>query len=395
MKAKSDCTAVFSPGPGALAVRVESSVGTLFGRAIEAAARRVAAEFGVATGGLAIDDNGALDHVVAARVEAALRGAGFRSSRVAAPDAAVRGPAAERPAGGTAPGPARRRSRLYLPGNQPDLFANAGLFGADCLILDLEDSVPTSRKEEARILVRRTLESHPDFFGRAEIAVRINPLAGLWGAADLAELSRTLPQAILLPKCESQAEVQELDRQLDRLESALGDRYGRTVLMPILETARGVLAAATIASASDRVAALCFGAEDFAADIGVRRTAAGTESLAARQAIVLAAKAAGVQALDSVFSDTGDAEGFAAYCAASRAMGFDGVGVIHPRQIAVANRAFSPTAEEIEEARAVVAALAEAESAGSGVASLKGKMIDAPVALRARRIVAAEERKGG
>jgi citrate lyase subunit beta/citryl-CoA lyase len=224
--------------------------------------------------------------------------------------------------------------------------------------------------------------------------VRINPLAGAWGAADLAELSRTPPQAILLPKCESQADVQALGRELDRLEAARGDARGRTRILPILETARGVLAAAAIASASDRVAALCFGAEDFTADIGVRRTAAGTESLHARQAIVLAAKAAGIQALDSVFSDTGDAEGFAAYCAASRAMGFDGVGVIHPRQIAVANRAFSPTADEIEEARAVLAALAEAESAGSGVASLKGKMIDAPVALRARRVVASAERKG-
>ena len=190
----------------------------------------------------------------------------------------------------------------------------------------------------------RTLESHADFFRGAELVVRINPLSGPWGAADLAELALVLPQAILLPKCEGPAEVQELDRELDRLEAAAGGARGRTRILPILESARGVLAAAAIASASDRLAALCFGAEDFTADIGVRRTAAGTESLVARQSVVLAAKAAGIQALDSVFSDTGDQEGFAAYCAASRAMGFDGVGVIHPRQIAVANRAFSPTA---------------------------------------------------
>ncbi len=386
MKAKSDCTVVYVPGSGALDVKVQSTVGALFGRAIAATARGVAAELGAATGSLAIDDQGALDYVVAARVEAALGAAGFRP-----PQAAARGAIPREPA----PEPARRRSRLYLPGNQPDFFANAGLFGADCLILDLEDSVLPSRKDEARILVRRTLESHPEFFRGAELAVRINPLPGAWGAADLAGLARTLPHTILLPKCESPAQVQELDRELDRLETAAGDAHGRIRILPILETARGVLAAAPIAAASDRVAGLCFGAEDFSADIGARRTAAGTEALFARQAIVLAARAAGVQPLDSVFSDVADTEGFAAYCAASRSLGFDGVGILHPRQIAIANRAFSPTEKEIEDAQAVVAALAEAEAAGSGVASLGGKMIDAPVALRARRIMAVAGRKGG
>jgi citrate lyase subunit beta/citryl-CoA lyase len=200
---------------------------------------------------------------------------------------------------------------------------------------------------------------------------------------------------MLLPKCESAAAVQELDRELGRIERAAGGAIGRTRILPIVESARGVLAAAAIASASDRVAGLSFGAEDFAADIGARRTAAGTEALYARQALVVAARAAGVQALDSVYADTGDLAGFEAYCAASRAMGFDGVGILHPRQISVANRAFSPTEEEIAEARAVVAALAEAEAAGSGVASQDGKMIDAPVARRARRIMALAERKGG
>jgi len=382
MKAKSDCAVVYVPGAGSLDVKVRSTVGALFGRAIAAAAKKV----GATTGSLGIDDQGALDHVVAARVEAALRAAGFRL-----PPTAARGPAPREPA----PGPARRRSRLYLPGNQPDFFANAGLFGADCLILDLEDSVAPTRKDEARILVRRTLESHPGFFRGCELMVRINPLAGAWGAADLAELALVLPNAILLPKCESPADVQALDHELDRLEAARGDARGRTRILPILETARGVLAAAAIAAASDRVTGLGFGAEDFSTDIGARRTTAGTEALFARQAIVLAARAAGVQPLDSVFSDLEDAEGFAAYCAASRGLGFDGVGILHPRQIAIANRAFSASEKEIEEARAVVAALAEAETAGSGVASLDGKMIDAPVALRARRIIAAADRKGG
>lgn len=370
MKAKSDCTAAYVPGPAPLAVRVESSVSALFGRAIEETARRAAAACGAATGTLFIDDTGALDHVVAARVEAALRAAGFR------------GPVPVRPAGTASPGSSprerRRRSRLYLPGNQPDLLPNVGLFLADCLILDLEDSVAPARKEEARILVRRSLETHRDFFRASEIIVRINSLSGPWGEADLAELTQCLPDAVILPKCESAVDVEHLDRLLGS---------AGTLIMPLVETARGVLAAAAIAAASPRVAALCFGAEDFATDIGARRTRGETESLLARQMIVLAAKAAGAQALDSVFSDTDDVQGFAACCEASRAMGFDGVGVVHPRQIPTAHAAFAPSPEELQEARAIIGALEEAEAVGSGVASLAGKMIDAPVARRARRIV--------
>ncbi len=373
MEARSDCTAVYTPGSSPLVVHVESSVRALFGAAIEAAALAAAQELGVTAGILTVEDNGALDDVVAARVEAALRSAG------AASQGPVRGQSIS-PALSTQR-ERRRRSRLYLPGNQPDLFPNAGLFLADCLILDLEDSVPPSRKEEARILVRRVIERHRGFFRDSEIVVRINPLSGPFGAADLAELSGCLPHAVLLPKCESAEQVAELDRALGAAGPA------GTLIMPLVETARGVLAAAAIAAASPRVAALCFGAEDFAADIGARRSAAETESLYARQAIVIAAKAAGAQALDSVFSDTGDMPGFASYCAASRGMGFDGVGVIHPRQIAAANAAFSPSPEEVEEARSVIAALRDAEAKGSGVASLGGKMIDAPVARRARRIV--------
>jgi citrate lyase subunit beta/citryl-CoA lyase len=281
----------------------------------------------------------------------------------------------------------RRRTRLYLPGNESGFVPNAALFGADCLVLDLEDSVAPDRKTEARVLLRRTLEAHPDFFRGAEVCVRINPLAGPHGAADLAELATCLPQSVILPKCESAADVEALARELDRLESASGLPQGSTLILALVETARGILGAAGIATAGPRVAAVLFGAEDYAADIGARRTAAGTESLYARQALVAAAAAAGVQALDSVFPDTADDAGLAAYCVASRSMGFAGIGVVHPRQIAAANAFFSPTPEEIAEARSIVAALEEAERTGSGVASLDGKMIDAPVARRARRLL--------
>jgi len=407
MKAKSDCEAVYDatkpdPDKSALVIKVKSTVGALFGHAIEEAARKTAAEFGVATGTLAIDDDGALDFVIAARVEATLRAAGFSLLSNSA--------LADKQRSGQ-PGVAelkddedlanvqlleaaktkRRYSRMYIPGNQPDLLPNAGLFGADALVLDLEDSVPPLRKAEARILIRRALETHRDFFRGAEIIVRINPLSGSFGKDDIEELAGCLPDAILLPKCEHPEEITVLATILKRLEgSSTGPQHKNklTLIMPLIETAKGVLAASAIAQASPRVAALCFGAEDFTRDIRAQRTAAGSETLFARQAIVIAARAAGVQVHDSVYSNVDDTEGLAAYCTASRAMGFDGVGLLHPRQISVAHAAFAPDAAEIEEAKRTVSVLEEAEAQGLGVAALDGRMIDAPVAERARRIVA-------
>ena len=389
MKLKSDCAVAFTPGSTALSIRVASSVGVLFGRAIEATARTAAGEFGVATGELAVEDDGALDYVIAARVEAAVRNAGFH--RVAKPESPGRktvDAGAIESGSVTTAKTRRRRSRLYIPGNQPDLLPNAGLFGADSLVLDLEDSVAPDRKAEARILLRRALESHRGFFKGAEIIVRINALSGGQGREDVAELARCLPDAILLPKCENPESVEELSALLDALEASSGLEPSGTKIMPLVETARGVLAAASIAAASPRVAALCFGAEDFTRDIGARRTATGSEAAYARAAIVIASRAAGIQAHDSVFSDTEDEAGFAAYCAASRAMGFDGVGLVHPRQVETAHAAFTPGPEEVDEARRVVAALEEAGARGLGVASLDGRMVDAPVAERARRLVA-------
>jgi Citrate lyase beta subunit len=384
VKAKSDCEASYQAGPPPLRIEVESSVGALFGRASEAAARAAASLFEAPGGTIRIEDDGALDYVVASRVEAALRAAGLERLPAASPE-----PRADRlpPSSHDR----RRITRLYLPGNQPDLVPNADLFGADCLILDLEDSVAPERKLEARVLVRRTLEARALFFRRAEVAVRINPLSGPWGEADVAELSACLPQAVILPKCERPEDVASLSALLDLAEATRG-AGGRTLIMPLLETAAGVLAAEGVARASGRVAALLFGAEDFARDIGARRSAEGREALHARGALVIAAKAAGVQALDSVYSEVDDEEGLARYCSASRDLGFDGVGLVHPRQISIAQRAFSPSAEEIEEARKVVAALEEAHARGSGVASVGGKMIDAPVAARARRVLGSARR---
>ena len=398
--AKSDCRAVYLPGESALEIGVKSSVAALFGRAIEATARRVAAEFGVSRGRLDIVDDGALDYVISARVEAVLRLAGFgllngavRAGQTGGAAAALGGLSARR-----SPYPRNRtcRARLYLPGDQPHLAINSGLFGADCLIFDLEDAVAVSRKFETRILVRRTLEEATTL-GSCELAVRINPLSGPWGRDDLEEIVEARPHSIVLPKCESAAEVLAADAALTELESKAGMEPGFVHLMPIVETARGVLAAASIAAASPRCIALCFGREDFTRDI--RGADAGTAqsgavacldpTLLARQMVILAARAAGIDPLDSVYADVEDEAGLLRSCLEAKAQGFSGKGLLHPGQIPVARRAFRPTAEEAARAAGIVTAFDAAAGEGRGAISVDGSMVDAPVAERARALLAA------
>jgi len=424
-KAKSDCLVVYEPGPEPLEVEVRSSVGALFGTAIGAAARRVAAEFGAERGRLAIEDDGALDGAIAARTEAAFRKAGFsRAAPAAAAAAALAGATATNAASFREPSPKDRprRARLYLPGDQPHLAINAGLFGADCLIFDLEDAVAEERKFDARILVRVALERGL-MLGSSEVIVRVNPLSGPYGADDLAEIVRARPQAIILPKCESAADVEAADRAIGALEEAAGMPRGFVRLMPLVETAAGVLRAAAIAAASPRNVALCFGREDFSRDIravpiaqsaaaaaaAARHAAAavpqaaaaadalssfgfagipGAESFLARQMIVLAARAAGIDPLDSVFADVDDEAGLERSCAEARALGFAGKGVIHPVQIPVVLKAFRPTDKEAARAERIVAAFDAALAEGRGAISVDGAMIDAPVAAKARALLA-------
>jgi len=378
---KSDCSATYTPGGSGLAVSLDSKLSSLFGRAIKATALSVAADFG-AMGDIAIADDGALDYVVAARVEAALRAAGLKRSRDSRLGA---GPSAPR-----APSPRDRlrRSRLYLPGNQSDLPINSGLFGADCLLLDLEDSVAPERKAEARILVRRLLESSLSFFGDSEIAVRVNSLSSPFGLEDLAEVVPAFPQALILPKSETAADIEAYDAEVSRLEESAGMERGSIHFMPLIETAKGVCNAAAIAFSSSRNVAICFGAEDYRRDLGVERGPDESETFVARSLIAMAARAAGIGAQDSVFSNVDDEAGLEASTRTAKSLGFTGKGIVHPRQIAVVHRVFDPSEAEVEAARRVVAALEEAKREGKGVASLDGKMIDAPVAERARRLIA-------
>jgi len=318
-----------------------------------------------------VADFGAVDYVIRARLETA--------ARMARPQATSR--LVEMPSREMSERDRPRRSRLYVPGNNPRLLSGIEVHGADCVLLDLEDSVPPDGKLAARILVKHLLAS---IRFSEEVWVRINPLdAG--GIEDLEDILQGQPHGVCLPKAESADDVRRLVAELARIEADLGFAERRTWVMPILETARGILRAEEIAVADERVVIMAFGAEDFTRDVGARRT--DTALLHARAQIVLAAKAAGVQASDTVFADLGDMEGLAAESADARGLGFDGKGAINPRQIATIHRAFSPTEEELAAAREVVAAAREAETRGLGAVSLNGRMIDQPVLERARRLI--------
>jgi len=275
-----------------------------------------------------------------------------------------------------------RRSRLYLPGNEPKFFPNAGLHNPDGIILDLEDSVAFSEKHSARFLVRNALRS-VDFYG-AERMVRINQLP--IGLEDLRFAVPHNVHVILIPKCESSDTVRQVEEEINIIKAEY-DISNVIYLMPIIESALGVVKAFEIASSSDNICALTIGLEDYTADIGVERTNEGRESLFARSTIINATKAAGVQAIDSVFSDIDDMEGLRASVIEAKALGFEGKGCIHPRQIKVVHDAFAPTEKEIEKAKKIVLAFEQAQKQGLGVVSLGSKMIDAPVVKRAQRTI--------
>lgn len=360
---------------GGRRIRLKSKVEPFYGDSIRETALDIMSRMGVNNAALTIDDKGALPWVIAARVEAALRRAGAGKGRDARPRAGIQ-------RAGPTERDRLRRSRLYLPGNEPKFMINAGIHRPDAVILDLEDSVHPDEKDAARILVRNALRC-VDFMG-AERMVRINQLP--LGLEDLAAVVPERPDLVLIPKTESGEQVREVDERIREIGREVGD--GHPVwLMPILESALGVERAFEIASATASVVALTIGLEDYTADIGVAKTTEGGESLYARTRLVNAARAAGVQPIDSVFGDVGDMEGLAAWAARSRALGFEGMGCIHPRQIEPIHRAFAPSQDEIAKALRIVEAFEEAERKGLGVVSLGTRMIDPPVVLRARRLV--------
>ncbi len=366
---------------GTIEINLHSRVEPYYGDSIRRQAESVLEELGIRHADVQMEDEGALPFVISARLEAAARRAGLGEGTRVLPDRVTLPPASVRDR--------IRRSRLYVPGSEPKYFINAALHGADGVILDLEDSVHPSEKDTARLLVRNALRA-VDFLD-CERMVRINQLP--LGLEDLDEVVPESPDLILIPKTETPDQVMAVEKRMAEVKSAYGITRA-TWLMPILESALGIENAFVIAKASEKTVAITIGLEDYTADLGVVKSRDGAESLFARQRVVNAAHAAGVQAIDSVFGDLGDLEGLRAWAAKSRALGFEGMGCVHPLHIPVIHEAFAPTSVEIERARKVVAAYDDAQARGLAVVSLGSKMIDFPVVQRALKLMARAQAMG-
>jgi citrate lyase subunit beta/citryl-CoA lyase len=365
---RSDCWVLVEKSD-APKIQIKSKVEALYGDTIRQTIESTLATLDANDLKVTVEDSGALPFTMMARIEAAVKRLRPESTRVCLPNL---NPAAQY----VIPRERLRRTRLYLPGNTPKFFVNAGLYKPDAIILDLEDAVSPDEKDTARILVRNTVRA-VNFYG-AEKMVRINQLPR--GLEDARALIAHGVHTFLVPKVEEPDEI----RAIDQLISESGNEI---FLMPIIESARGVFRSLEIANASSRIVALGMGLEDYAKDIGAERTAEGRESLWARSQIVNAARAAGVTPLASVFTDVSDEAGLRAFIQDARSMGFEGIGCLHPRQVPVAHSAFAPTPTEIENACQIVIAFNEARARGLGAIALNNKMIDKPIVERAQRTV--------
>lgn len=286
-----------------------------------------------------------------------------------------------------------RRTLLFLPGNNPNMIGNGGVLGADSLIFDLEDAVSPDEKDAARELLKNALKSLN--FDKCERIIRINGLDTPYWEADLRALMPLGPDAILPPKVGESDDIHKLDETLAALEREFGLQAGQTKIIALLETALGVENAFAIATASTRVIALFLGAEDLSADLRCARTTEGEEIRYARGRVVCAARAAGIEAYDTPFTDVRDLEGLEQDAVFAKGLGFSGKACISPAHVATVNRVFSPTLKEIDYAREVFDAIAQAKRQGKGAISLHGKMIDAPIVQRARLVLeAASEIEG-
>lgn len=278
-----------------------------------------------------------------------------------------------------------RRTMLYVPGNNPGMIKDAGIYPADCIMFDLEDSVALTEKDSARFLVHEALTTL-DYEGK-EIIVRVNGLDTEMGKEDLEAIVRTGKAVIRLPKTETAEDIIECEREIERIEKECGITIGSTKMMAAVESAAGVLNAKEIATASKRLIGIAIGAEDYVTDLKTNRSPGGIELLFGRSMILLAARAAGIDAIDTVYSDVNNEEGFREEVALIKQLGFDGKSIINPRQIRPVHEIYTPTEKEIEKSLAIMEAIEEANKKGSGVISLNGKMIDKPIVMRAQRVL--------
>ena len=273
---------------------------------------------------------------------------------------------------------------MFVPGNNPGMMQDAFIYGPDSIMLDLEDSVTMAEKDSARLLVYNALKTID--YGNTEMVVRINHLNTPYGKKDIEAVVKAGVDVIRMPKTETAEEVVEVEREIEKVEKEIGC-LGRTQIMAAIESALGIVNAYAIATASKRMMGIALGAEDYSANLKTQRTPGGAELLLARETIVVAARAAGIAALDTVYSNLNDMDTFRKEVELIKTLGFDGKSIINPRQIEIVNEVFTPSEKAIEKSKVILAAIKEAEQRGSGVIAVNGKMIDRPVVLRAQRTI--------
>lgn len=279
-----------------------------------------------------------------------------------------------------------RRSMLFVPGSNAAMISNSFIYQPDSIMFDLEDAVALKEKDTARILVAHALQ-HP-LYQAIETVVRVNPLDSEFGLADLNMVIRAGVDIIRMPKTDTAQDVVNMDKAITYIERACGREIGSTKLLAAIESPLGITQANQIATASNRLMGIALGAEDYVRNLKTERSPEGIELLFARCTILQAARATGLQAFDTVYSNVNNEEGFLAEARLIKQLGFDGKSLINPRQIELIHQLFSPTRQEVEQAQRIITAAEEAEKQGLGVVSLNGKMIDAPIIERAKLVLA-------
>lgn len=285
-----------------------------------------------------------------------------------------------------------RRSMLFIPGSNAGMLKNSYIYRPDAVMFDLEDSVSIREKDTARLMVFHTLKSI-DYHG-IERVVRINPIEGPYGLDDIEAAVRAGTDVIRLPKTETAQDVIDVERVIESVEKSADIKIGKTKILAAIEGPLGVVNAMEIAKCSKRLMGIALGAEDYVTNMHTTRSIDGSELFQARSQIVIAARAAGLFAFDTVFSDVSDSEGFLKEVNIIKQLGFDGKSLINPRQIELLHEAFTPSEKEIEKAKKIIRAIKEAETKGSGVVSLDGRMVDKPVVDRAVRAIALAKASG-
>ena len=282
-----------------------------------------------------------------------------------------------------------RRSMLFVPANNPGIIRDSYLYRPDSVMFDLEDSIAITEKDSARYLLFNMIKKMKPLYKESgiELVVRINGLDTEFGVEDLEDSIRAGIEVIRIPKTDTVENVYEVEKHIERIEKESGIEVGRTKIIVAIEGPLGALNALEIAKCSPRLIGMAIGGEDYVTNLKTTRSEDGVEMLMGRAMIVMAARTAGIAALDSVYSDVNNDEGFLKEASMIKQMGFDGKSLIHPRQIELIHNLYTPDEKSIKKSLRIIKSTEEALAEGRGVFTVDGKMIDKPIIERAQHVL--------